>query len=70
VAIRVIVELQAKPGRRAELKNLLQSVVATLGPNQSTNAHLCISYRERRSATWLPPAVSPSPATAHSFARF
>jgi quinol monooxygenase YgiN len=32
VAIKVIVELQAKPGKRAELKNLLQSVVATLGP--------------------------------------
>jgi quinol monooxygenase YgiN len=32
VAIKVIVELQAKPGKRAELKNLLESVVATLGP--------------------------------------
>ena len=32
MAIKVIVELQAKPGQRAELKNLLESVVATLGP--------------------------------------
>ena len=32
MAIKVIVELQAKPGKRAELKSLLQSVVATLGP--------------------------------------
>jgi quinol monooxygenase YgiN len=32
MAIKVIVELQAKPGRRAELKNLLESVMATLGP--------------------------------------
>jgi hypothetical protein len=32
VAIKVIVELQAKPGKRSELKNLLESVVATLGP--------------------------------------
>ena len=32
MAIKVIVELQAKPGKRAELKNLLESVVATLGP--------------------------------------
>jgi len=32
VAIKVIVELQAKPGKRAELKSLLESVVATLGP--------------------------------------
>jgi quinol monooxygenase YgiN len=32
VAIKVIVELQAKPGKRGELKSLLQSVVATLGP--------------------------------------
>jgi len=33
-AIRVIVELQAKPGKRAELKNLLESVVAKYGPSQ------------------------------------
>ncbi len=32
MAIKVIVELQAKPGKRAELKSLLESVVATLGP--------------------------------------
>jgi len=32
VAIKVIVELQAKPGRRAELKSLLESMVAELGP--------------------------------------
>ena len=33
MAIKVIVEFQAKPGRRAELKTLLQSVVATHGPS-------------------------------------
>jgi hypothetical protein len=33
VAIKVIVELQAKPGKRAELKSLLESVAATLGPS-------------------------------------
>jgi quinol monooxygenase YgiN len=32
MAIKVIVELQAKPGLRAELKNLLESVVLKLGP--------------------------------------
>jgi quinol monooxygenase YgiN len=32
MAIKVIVELQAKPGKRAELKHLLAGVVATLGP--------------------------------------
>jgi quinol monooxygenase YgiN len=32
VAIKVIVELQAKPGKRAELNSLLEHVVATLGP--------------------------------------
>ena len=32
--IKVIVELHAKPGRRAELKNLLASVVAKYGPGQ------------------------------------
>ncbi|MBZ0298305.1 MAG: antibiotic biosynthesis monooxygenase [Anaerolineae bacterium] len=32
MAIKVIVELQAKPGKRAELKSLLESVAATLGP--------------------------------------
>lgn len=31
-AIRVIVEFQAKPGKRAELNHLLESVVARLGP--------------------------------------
>jgi len=34
VAIKVIVELQAKPGKRAELKSLLESVAATLGPGE------------------------------------
>ena len=31
MAIKVIVELQAKPGQRAVLKSLLESVAATLG---------------------------------------
>ena len=34
VAIKVIVELQAKPGRRDELKSLLESMVANDGPSQ------------------------------------
>jgi quinol monooxygenase YgiN len=34
MAIKVIVELQAKPGRRAELKSLLESIVAKQGPGQ------------------------------------
>jgi len=34
MAIKVIVELQAKPGKRAELKNLLESIVAKYGPGQ------------------------------------
>jgi quinol monooxygenase YgiN len=34
VAIKVIVELRAKPGRRAELMSLLESMVAELGPTQ------------------------------------
>ena len=33
MAIKVIVELQAKPGKRAELKSLLENVAATLGPS-------------------------------------
>jgi quinol monooxygenase YgiN len=32
MAIKVIVELQAKPGKRAELRNLLESVAAKYGP--------------------------------------
>src|SRR5512147_680346 len=32
MAIKVIVELQAKPGKRVQLNSLLESVVATLGP--------------------------------------
>ena len=35
MAIKVIVELQAKPGKRAELMHLLTGVVATLGPRAS-----------------------------------
>jgi quinol monooxygenase YgiN len=35
MAIKVIVELQAKPGQRAVLKSLLESVAATLGPGES-----------------------------------
>jgi quinol monooxygenase YgiN len=34
VAIKVIVELQAKPGMRAKLKSLLDSLVAEHGPGQ------------------------------------
>ena len=33
-AIKVIVELQAKPGKRAALMSLLESVVAEHGPDQ------------------------------------
>jgi quinol monooxygenase YgiN len=34
MAIKVIVELHAKPGKRAELKNLLESVTAKYGSGQ------------------------------------
>jgi quinol monooxygenase YgiN len=34
VAVKVIVELQAKPGRRDELESLLESMVANHGPSQ------------------------------------
>ena len=34
MAVKVIVELPAKPGRRAELMSLLESMVAELGPSQ------------------------------------
>ena len=34
MAIKVIVELQAKPGRRAELEGLIESIVAEHGPSQ------------------------------------
>ena len=34
MAIKVIVELQARPGRRAELESLLESIVASQGPTQ------------------------------------
>ena len=32
MAIKVVIEFQAKPGARAELKNLLASIAATHGP--------------------------------------
>jgi quinol monooxygenase YgiN len=34
MAITVIVELHAKPGRRDELKGVLESLIATQGPDQ------------------------------------
>jgi quinol monooxygenase YgiN len=34
MAIKVIVELRAKPGRRDELTRLLESIVVTHGPGQ------------------------------------
>jgi quinol monooxygenase YgiN len=34
MAIKVIVELQAQPGRRDELKRVIESLVATQGPGQ------------------------------------
>lgn len=34
MAIKVIVELQAKPGKRAELKGLMESIVAGAGSDQ------------------------------------
>src|SRR5512143_4257832 len=34
MAIKVIVELESKPGRRTELKNVLESVAAKYGPGQ------------------------------------
>ncbi len=34
MTIKVIVELEAKPGKRAELKDLLESVAAKYGPGQ------------------------------------
>ena len=34
MAIKVIVELQATPGRRAELSSLLERIIATEGPSQ------------------------------------
>jgi len=36
VAAKVIVELQAIPGRRAELKSLIESIVAEHGPRSWT----------------------------------
>lgn len=35
MAIKVIVELQAKPGQRVELKNLIESIVAQYGTDAS-----------------------------------
>ena len=34
MAIKAIVELQAKPGRREELRRVLESLIATSGPGQ------------------------------------
>lgn len=34
MTVKVIVELQAKPGRRAELESLMESILAEQGPSQ------------------------------------
>jgi quinol monooxygenase YgiN len=34
LAIKVIIELQAKPGKRAELKSFIERIVANQGPGQ------------------------------------
>jgi hypothetical protein len=34
VAIKVIVELQAEPGRRDELQRVLETIVSNEGPSQ------------------------------------
>ena len=34
MAVKVIVELQALPGKRAELKSLIEGIVAEQGPDQ------------------------------------
>ena len=34
MGVKVIIELHAKPGRRDELKNLIESIVAKHGPGQ------------------------------------
>ena len=34
MTIKVIVELQAKPGKRAELKSLIEGIVSKQGPGQ------------------------------------
>ena len=34
MAIKVVVELRAKPGRRAELQSLIESIAAKHGPSQ------------------------------------
>jgi quinol monooxygenase YgiN len=34
MAIKVIIELEAKPGRRAELKSLIEGIVVQHGPGQ------------------------------------
>jgi len=34
VAIKVIVELQARPGQRAELQQVIENIVASQGPGQ------------------------------------
>ena len=35
MTIKVIVELQAKPGKRAELKSVIEGIVSIHGPGQS-----------------------------------
>lgn len=46
MAIKVIVELRAKPGQRDELKNLLHMLIAELGPALKEKGSLGSSLHE------------------------
>jgi len=46
MAIKVIVELRAKPGRRDELKNMLHMLMAELGPALKEKGSLGSSLHE------------------------
>jgi quinol monooxygenase YgiN len=46
MAIKVIVELRAKPGQRDELKNLLHLLIAELGPALKEKGSLGSSFHE------------------------
>ena len=55
MAIKVIVELQAKPGRRDELEGLLESLVASQGPSQ--RGYLRSARRGERKDEGVTPVV-------------
>ena len=61
MAIKVIVELQAKPGKRDELKSLIESIVANHGPASPVSWAACATRCSITPTSWLRSPIGSRP---------